>query len=162
MTLKHPARIADTRTAANATYFTSVPKPLLRVSNSWVEVSTWASNQLIAGWAFITPYASRQRFSAVGKVDVTLVVIFMAGLGSIFSAVNYVITYRCLSSPSVKNRRELRPFFTDGLLVGSRMMIGANPALLVAILFLLSDRHLGTSIFDFSGGGDAVLFQHLF
>ena len=41
-------------------------------------------------------------------------------------------------------------------------MVGANPALLIAILFLLSDRHLGTSVFDFSGGGDAVLFQHLF
>jgi heme/copper-type cytochrome/quinol oxidase subunit 1 len=40
--------------------------------------------------------------------------------------------------------------------------MAANPALLIAILFLLSDRHLNTSIFDFSGGGDAVLFQHLF
>lgn len=42
------------------------------------------------------------------------------------------------------------------------MMLAANPALLIAILFMLSDRHLGTSVFDFSGGGDAVLFQHLF
>lgn len=47
-------------------------------------------------------------------------------------------------------------------MVGSRMIIAANPALLIAIVLLLSDRHLGTSIFDFSGGGDAVLFQHLF
>lgn len=110
----------------------------------------------------MTPYASRTRFSAVGKADIALIVVFAAGLGSIFSAVNYVITYRCVSSPTFKNRRELRPFFADALLVGSRMMLAANPALLIAILFLLSDRHLNTSFFDFSGGGDAVLFQHLF
>lgn len=127
-----------------------------------VKVSSWVANQLIPGWAFITPYSSRVRFAAVGKVDIALIVVFMAGLGSVFSSVNYIITYRCVSSAAFKNRKELRSFFADALLVGSRMMVAANPALLIAILFLLSDRHLGTSIFDFSGGGDAVLFQHLF
>ena len=91
-----------------------------------------------------------------------MIVVFAAGLGSIFSSVNYVITYRCVSAPVVKNRREMRSFFVDSLLVASRMMLAANPALLIAIIFLLCDRHLGTSIFDFSGGGDTVLFQHLF
>lgn len=62
----------------------------------------------------------------------------------------------------LKNRREVRSFFIDALLVASRMMILANPALLIGILLLLSDRHLNTSVFDFSGGGDTVLFQHLF
>jgi len=62
----------------------------------------------------------------------------------------------------MKNRKELRSFFVDGLLVASRMMLLANPALLIGIMLLLSDRHFGTSVFDFSGGGDAVLFQHLF
>jgi len=42
------------------------------------------------------------------------------------------------------------------------MMILANPALLIGIILLLSDRHCGTSVFDFSGGGDTILFQHLF
>lgn len=102
------------------------------------------------------------KYSAIGKIDIALVVVFVAGMGSIFSSVNYVLTYRCISSPSFKNRKELRSFFVDGLMVGSRMIIAANPALLIAIILLLSDRHLGTSIFDFSGGGDAVLFQHLF
>jgi len=93
---------------------------------------------------------------------VALVVIFAAGLGSVFSSLNYVITYRYIGAPILKNRRELRSFFVDALLVASRMMIAANPALLIAILLLLSDRHFNTSVFDFSGGGDAVLFQHLF
>ena len=127
-----------------------------------IKVSTWVSNQLIPGWALVTPYSSKVKFSALGKIDISLIVIFSAGLGSVFSAVNYVITYRCLGANSISNKRELRSFFADSLLVASRMMLAANPALLIAILFLLADRHLGTSIFDFSGGGDAVLFQHLF
>lgn len=127
-----------------------------------IKTSSWAYNQLIPGWAFITPYTSRLKYASIGKVDIALVVVFAAGLGSIFSAVNYLITYRCVCTTSMKNRREVRSFFVDSLLVGSRMMLAANPALLIAILFLLSDRQLNTSIFDFSGGGDAVLFQHLF
>jgi cytochrome c oxidase subunit 1 len=122
----------------------------------------WLPNQLIPGWAFITPYSSRLRYTALGKVDIALIVVFAASLGSVFSAVNYVITYRYIGAPILKNRRELRSFFVDALLVGSRMMILANPALLIGIILLLSDRHFNTSVFDFSGGGDTILFQHLF
>lgn len=126
------------------------------------KVSTWMPNHLLPGWAFVTPYSSRLRYTAVGKVDVALVVVFTAALGSVFSSLNYVITYRYIGAPILKNRREMRSFYVDGLLVASRMMILANPALLIGILLLLSDRHFNTSVFDFSGGGDTVLFQHLF
>jgi cytochrome c oxidase subunit 1 len=98
----------------------------------------------------------------LGKVDIALVVVLAASLGSVFSSINYVITYRYIGSPIFKNRKELRSFFVDGLLVASRMMILANPALIIGIILLLSDRHFGTSVFDFSGGGDTILFQHLF
>lgn len=125
-------------------------------------MSIWLPNHLIPGWAFVTPYTSRLRYTALGKVDIALIVVFLASLGSVFSAVNYVITYRYIGAPIFKGRRELRSFFIDGLLVGSRMMILANPALLIGIILLLSDRHFGTSVFDFSGGGDTILFQHLF
>jgi heme/copper-type cytochrome/quinol oxidase subunit 1 len=42
------------------------------------------------------------------------------------------------------------------------MMIAANPMLVIGIIMLLSDRHWQTSFFDYSGGGDTVLFQHMF
>jgi cytochrome c oxidase subunit 1 len=102
------------------------------------------------------------RFTALGKVDIALIVVLLASVNSVFSSANYVITYRCLGAPIFKNRRELRSFFVDALLVASRMMLAANPALIIGIILLLSDRHLGTSVFDFSGGGDTILFQHLF
>ena len=139
-------------------YYTNLLSPSTLVN----KVSIWMPNHLIPGWAFVTPYTSRLRYTAVGKVDIALIVVFLAAIGSVFSAVNYVITYRYIGAPILKGRRELRSFFIDALLVGSRMMILANPALLIGILLLLSDRHMGTSVFDFSGGGDAILFQHLF
>jgi cytochrome c oxidase subunit I len=139
-------------------YYTNLLSPSTLVN----KVSIWLPNHLIPGWAFVTPYTSRLRYTALGKVDIALIVVFLASLGSVFSAVNYVITYRYIGAPIFKGRRELRSFFIDGLLVGSRMMILANPALLIGIILLLSDRHFGTSVFDFSGGGDTILFQHLF
>ncbi len=139
-------------------YYTNLFSPSTLVN----KVSIWLPNHLIPGWAFVTPYTSRLRYTALGKVDIALIVVFLASLGSVFSAVNYVITYRYIGAPIFKGRRELRSFFIDGLLVASRMMILANPALLIGIILLLSDRHFGTSVFDFSGGGDTILFQHLF
>lgn len=139
-------------------YYTNLFSPSTLVN----KVSIWLPNNLIPGWAFVTPYTSRLRYTALGKVDIALIVVFLASLGSVFSSVNYVITYRYIGAPIFKGRRELRSFFIDGLLVGSRMMILANPALLIGIILLLSDRHFGTSVFDFSGGGDTILFQHLF
>ena len=47
-------------------------------------------------------------------------------------------------------------------MVASWMMIAANPMLAIGILMLLSDRHWQTCFFDYSGGGDTVLFQHMF
>ena len=126
------------------------------------KVSIWLPNQLIPGWAYITPYSSRLRHTALGKVDVSLIVVFFASVGSTFSAVNYVITYRYIGAPVFKNRKELRSFFVDALLVASRMMILANPVLCIGILLLFSDRHWDTSMFDFSGGGDTIMFQHMF
>ena len=58
--------------------------------------------------------------------------------------------------------RDARSFFSEGLITASWMMIAANPMLAIAILMLLSDRHWQTSFFDYSGGGDTVLFQHMF
>ena len=139
-------------------YYTNLLSPSSLVN----KVSIWMPNHLIPGWAFVTPYTSRLRYTAVGKVDIALIVVFLASLGSVFSAVNYIITYRYIGAPILKGRRELRSFFIDALLVGSRMMVLANPALLIGIILLLSDRHMGTSVFDFSGGGDTILFQHLF
>lgn len=88
--------------------------------------------------------------------------VFLVLNSSIVSSANFLVTYRYLSSLNNRKMRDARSFFTEGVMVASWMMIAANPMLAIGILMLLSDRHWQTSFFDYSGGGDTVLFQHMF
>ena len=120
------------------------------------------AKDLLPGWAMITPFSSRIRFTVVGKVDIGLMGVFLVLNASIISGANFLITYRYLSTLNNRKMRDARSFFTEGIIITSFMMLAANPMLIIAIMMLLSDRHWQTSFFDYSGGGDTVLFQHMF
>lgn len=120
------------------------------------------TKDLLPGWAMVTPFSARTRFTAVGKTDVGLMGVFLALNASIVSSANFLVTYRYLSTLNNRKMRDARSFFSEALITASWMMIAANPMLAIAILMLLSDRHWQTSFFDYSGGGDTVLFQHMF
>jgi heme/copper-type cytochrome/quinol oxidase subunit 1 len=120
------------------------------------------AKDLLPGWAMITPFSSRTRFTAVGKTDIGLMGVFLVLNSSIISGANFLVTYRYLSTLNNRKMRDARVFFTESIIVACWMMIFANPMLVIAIIMLLSDRHWQTSFFDYSGGGDTVLFQHMF
>lgn len=120
------------------------------------------AKDLLPGWAMITPFSARTRFTAIGKVDLGLMGVFLVLNSSIVSSANFLVTYRYLSTLNNRKMRDARAFFAEGVMVASWMMIAANPMLAIGILMLLSDRHWQTSFFDYSGGGDTVLFQHMF
>ena len=120
------------------------------------------ARDVLPGWAMITPFAARIKFTAIGKVDIGLMGVFLVLNSSIVSSANFLVTYRYLSTLNNRKMRDARSFFTEGVMVASWMMIAANPMLAIGILMLLSDRHWQTSFFDYSGGGDTVLFQHMF
>ncbi len=120
------------------------------------------AKDVLPGWAMITPFSARTRFTAIGKVDIGLMGVFLVLNSSIVSSANFLVTYRYLSTLNNRKMRDARSFFTEGVIVASWMMIAANPMLVIGILMLLSDRHWQTSFFDYSGGGDTVLFQHMF
>ena len=120
------------------------------------------AKDLLPGWAMITPFSSRTRFTAVGKTDIGLMGVFLVLNSSIISGANFLVTYRYLSTLNNRKMRDARVFFTESIIVACWMMIFANPMLAIAIIMLLSDRHWQTSFFDYSGGGDTVLFQHMF
>lgn len=120
------------------------------------------AKDVLPGWAMITPFSARSRFTAIGKVDIGLAGVFLVLNSSIVSSANFLVTYRYLSTLNNRKMRDARSFFTEGVMVASWMMIAANPMLAIGILMLLSDRHWQTSFFDYSGGGDTVLFQHMF
>lgn len=133
---------------------------LFDLSNKYSVLSD--SADVLPGWAFVTPFSARIRYTRPGKTDVALCAIAISSFGSFIGSLNFLITYRYLSTLNNKKMRDARCFFAEGLLVGSGMMVAANPVLFIAIFLLLSDRHWKTSFFDYSNGGDTVLFQHLF
>lgn len=120
------------------------------------------AKDLLPGWAMVTPFSARTRFTAIGKTDVGLFGVFLAINASIVSSANFLVTFRYLSTLNNRKMRDARSFFSEGLVAASWMMVAANPMLAIGILMLISDRHWQTSFFDYSGGGDTVLFQHMF
>lgn len=120
------------------------------------------AKDLLPGWAMITPFSARTRFTAIGKTDIGLMGVLIVLNASIVSSANFLVTYRYLSTLNNRKMRDARSFFTEGLITASWMMVAANPMLVIGIIMLLFDRHWQTSFFDYSGGGDTVLFQHMF
>lgn len=133
---------------------------LFDLSNKYSVLSD--SSDVLPGWAFVTPFSARIKYTRPGKTDIALFAVAISSFGSFIGSLNFLITYRYLSTLNNKKMRDARCFFAEGLLVGSGMMVAANPVLFIAIFLLLSDRHWKTSFFDYSNGGDTVLFQHLF
>jgi|TARA_B110000503_G_scaffold106447_1_gene158953 heme/copper-type cytochrome/quinol oxidase subunit 1 len=89
----------------------------------------------------VTPFSARTRFTAIGKVDVGLMGVFLAINASIVSSANFLVTYRYLSTLNNRKMRDARSFFAEGLITASWMMVAANPMLAIGILMLLCDRH---------------------
>jgi len=69
------------------------------------------AKDLLPGWAMITPFSSRTRFTAIGKTDIGLMGVFLVLNSSIISAANFLVTYRYLSTLNNRKMRDARVFF---------------------------------------------------
>jgi len=67
----------------------------------------------------ITPFSSRTRFTAIGKVDVGLMGVFLVLNSSIVASANFLVTYRYLSTLSNRKMRDARSFFAESMLIAS-------------------------------------------
>ena len=85
--------------------------------------------------------------------------LWLAGMGTILGAVNFVTTIICMRAPGMTMFR--MPIFTWNILVTSLLVLIAFPILAAALLALEADRQLGAHVFDPAGGGP-ILWQHLF
>ncbi len=110
------------------------------------------------GWFAYTPLSNSVRSPGVGG-DLWTMGLWMAGLGTILGAVNFVTTIICMRAPGMTMFR--MPIFTWNTLVTSLMVLIAFPILAGALLMLEADRLLGAHIFDAANGGP-ILWQHLF
>ena len=116
----------------------------------------------VSGWTFITPFSSKLKYTGFGAQDIAVISVIFAGISTTLSFTNLLITRRTLSMPGLKHRKTLIPFLTINLLLTMRMLALITPVLAAGMIMLQLDRHWGFTFFDYSYGGDPILFHHLF
>jgi cytochrome c oxidase subunit I len=112
-----------------------------------------------AGWTMYTPL-SDDAFLANNGADAWILMIHLTGLSTMLGAINFIATIHNMRAPGMSWRR--MPLFVWAILVFSYLIVIALPSIAAAATMLLCDRHFGTSFFETAGGGDPLLWQHLF
>src|SRR6187431_1958155 len=110
------------------------------------------------GWFAYAPLSNAIRSPGVGG-DLWVMGLWLAGLGTILGAVNFVTTIICMRAPGMTMFR--MPIFTWNTLVTSLLVLMAFPPLAAALFALGADRRFGAQVFNPDNGG-AILWQHLF
>jgi len=112
-----------------------------------------------AGWFGYANLTSPQ-YSAGPNTDFWFLGLQILGVASIAAAVNFFTTIVNMRAPGMTLLR--MPMFVWMSFITQILLLLAFPVITVALFYLMFDRHFGTHFFIPSGGGDPVLWQHLF
>ncbi len=109
------------------------------------------------GWTFYAPLSTT---FAPASTDFFIFAVHLLGFSSIMGAINIIATILNMRAPGMTLMK--MPLFVWTWLITAFLLIAVMPVLAGAVTMMLTDRNFGTSFFDAAGGGDPVLFQHVF
>jgi len=108
------------------------------------------------GWSLYAPLSIQ---GGLGT-DLDIFGLIILGISSVLGAINIIVTILNMRAPGMTLMR--MPMFAWTWLVTAFLILGVLPELSGTLVMVFADRHLGTHFFNAGGGGDPVLYEHLF
>ena len=135
----------------NLSFWLLIPAAVMLVATFFVPGGAPAS-----GWTIYAPLTMQMGPS----LDMAIFALHIMGASSIMGAINIIVTILNMRAPGMTLMK--MPMFCWSWLITAYLLIAVMPVFAGAITMTLTDRHFGTSFFNAAGGGDPVMYQHIF